>query len=416
MKRSLKQYIIDVFWQPLKAVICAIQLYIILHNTMKAQADFMDSFEVLPWIVVEIFTPLTIFIAMFALWKFYDGIDDAAFVSLCMEEGESTPFLKRLSWLIALLISAVACGIPVGLSLWRVMMFTGISASLGYPLCILGGILLTLGIRALMIHLLFKKWMEQSVYFRDPAQYPSLRKRIFQAILFAIGLICASLIGVATLFWGAYSVLYGVAMLVIEFLWPIVAVILLIILIHVIRLLSSRRKFLKRLKKMQAKGEIHYDYMGHPYLSVLSRRVYFGLVITDYTNGVGENKKPKTYRIVVVGTWKRRLVIACDHNTYQFKHEIRLRMNIRTAAIAASSDAPATGVALATWYSTYGFAFPGDDDTEGEPVVIFDPVPYAIFVRPDDGRNDLRSIDNSSKVYGYTVWAKNSFANFLERT
>ncbi len=415
MDNSLKEQFVKCFWQPLKAVICAAHLYPLYAITLKSQEGFQAEFSVLPSLVVDIFTPLTLLIVMFALWKFYDGIDDVSFVALCNEE-DPKPFLKRLTWLVSLLISTVGCGIPMGLSLWKAVAYAGLIPEVGVPLCLVLGFALAFFGRGLMIFFLFRKWDEQKVYHRDTEKYPTLAKRIIQAILFSIALALACLVGMATFFWAGYTMAYGGALLVLSYLWPIFTVMVLIFIIRRIKLLVSRGKFLKRLKKMQEKGDIRYDYMGHPYLSVLFRKVYFGLIITDYTDGVGANKKPKTYRVVMVGTRKRRLVIACKNNTYQFKHEIRLRMSMGAAVIASSGNTAQTGVSLRAWYSTYGAAFPETDIAESECVLMFDPVPYGVFVRSREGHDDLTPLDNGSKIYGYTIWAKNSFANFLERS
>lgn len=415
MNDSLKEQFVKNIWQPLKAVICAIHLYPLYFITLKSQEGFEASFSVLPSLAVDIFTPLTMVLAMFALWKFYDGIDDVSFVDLCCEE-EPKPFLRRLTWLISLVISTVGCGIPVGWALWKAVAYSGMLPGVGIPLCMILGFALAFFIRGLLIFLLYRKWNEQKVYYHGTERYPSLVKRIIQAGLFALALVLACVIGIATLLWSAYTLAYGGILLMLNYLWPIVFAMVLIFVIRRIKLLASRGKFLKRLKKMKERGDIHYDYMGHPYLSVLFRRVYFALIITDYKDGVGANKKPKTYRVVMVGTRKRRLIIACENNTYQFKHEMRLRMGAGAAMIASAGNINETGVAFRAWYSTHGVAFPETDIPNSENVLIFDPVPYGIFIRTYAGRDDMTPLDNGSKVYGYTVWAKNSFANYLERS
>lgn len=415
MDNSLKEQFVKYVWQPLKAVICAAHLYPLYDITLKSQEGFEAEFSVMPSLIVDIFTPLTMLIAMFALWKFYDTIDDVSFVALCCEE-DPKPYLRRPIWLLSLLISTVGCGIPVGRSLWKAVAYAGLIPEVGVPLCMVLGFALAFFIRGLMIFLLFRKWNEQKAYYRETEKYPSLVKRIIQAVIFGIALTLACMIGIATFFWAGYTLAYGGALLLLNYLWPVVAALVLIFVIRRIKLLSSRRKFLKRLKKMQERGNIQYDYMGHPYLSVLFRKVYFGLIITDYTDGVGANKKPKTYRVVMVGTRKRRLVIACENNTYQFKHEMRLRMDVGAAMIASAGNTSETGVAFRAWYTTGGVSFPETDIPESECVLMFDPVPYGIYVRTYSGRDDLTLLDNGSKVYGYTVWAKNSFANFLERS
>ena len=402
MKKVAIQTVIAKFGQPLKAVYCVACLYFIYWITLWRNDGFV--------------APLTVTLAMLALWIFMDSIDDPSFIALCGEAGERRHFLKRTDWLISLAISAVGGGLILGAAVSYVLKGLEINYTWCVPVSFAGGVLLALGIRALIIHLLFRRWSDQTQFYHENVKYPTLRARIVQAILFEVSLALVAILKLSNILGGVYSLSFGIFMLAWEFIGWIIAAVVLILAIHVTRLLVSRGKFLKRLKRMQEKGEIRYDYMGHPYLSALFSRVYFGLIITDYTDGAGKDKKPKVYRIAVVGTGKRRLVIACDHHTFQFKHEIRLRMSLQAAAIASSSNSTATGVTLATWYSTYGFTLPGDDDTEGEPMVIFDPVPYGIFVRPDMGKNDLHAIDNGSKVYGYTVWAKNSFANFLERT
>lgn len=387
------------FWQPLKALICVAWLCPVYFIAVRG--------------VEGIWAPVTVLAAMIALWAFMDGIDDHGFIALCHEDEPRRHFLRRKEWLISLAVSAGGCGALVGLSVVYVLTNLKLTHPWVTPLCLSGGVLLAFGLRTLMMHLLFRRWKAQAQFYSERVKYPALRTRIIQTVVFGVSLILASLLGLSNILGGIYTLTFGALMLIKEFLWPIAVLIALLLIVHIIRLLVSRKKFLKRLKKMQAKGEIRYDYMGHPYLSVFFRRVYFGLIITDYTDGTGTDKKPKVYRAVMVGTGKRRTVIACEHDTYQFKHEIRLRMALRAAAMSGGQG---TSIVLHTWYTTHGVAYPGDDDAEAEKIMIFDPVPYGIFARRDHKADDLVPLDNGSKIYGYTIWAKNSFANFLERT
>lgn len=403
MKNFSLQTTLSRFWQPIKALFCVAWLYPIYWITLDRQDGF--------------FSPITVLAAMPALWAFMDSIDDHGFISFCCEEEPRRHLLRRTDWLLSLAVSAVGGGLVLGLSVGYVLTGLKLQAPWIMPLCFLGGGLIALGCRALMIHLLFHRWSGQSRFYHEGVVYPKLRTRVIQSVVFGVSLLLVALLGLSNLVGGVYTLAFGAVMLIGEFLWPIVAVILLFFAIRRIRLLVSRGKFLKRLKKMQERGEIHYDYEGHPYLSVLFRRVYFGLLITDYTDGRGAvNRQPKKYRVAVVGTVKRRLLVACEHDTYQIKHEIRLRLSLGGAVMASHSGAKGTGVVLRTWYTTHGVAYPGSEDEAGDRVIVFDPAPYGIFIRSDDGRDDLTSLDNGSKAYGYTVWTKNSFANYLERT
>jgi hypothetical protein len=62
--------------------------------------------------------------------------------------------------------------------------------------------------------------------------------------------------------------------------------------------------------------------------------------------------------------------------------------------------------------TNHSFDFP---EGEGEAVLLIDRVPAVLAIRDEHNSDNLFELDNASQAFGYTVYAKNSFLNLLER-
>ena len=202
------------------------------------------------------------------------------------------------------------------------------------------------------------------------------------------------------------------------FLGPIAPAVILVIAllccVGLIRRLVDRRKFIKRLIRMRDKGELSFTIHGHPYLSVLFNRVFFGLTIVDTPHPDGKKRTDTTYTVGVISCRHRKgTVILCDHNVYRFMYALTIRgiggfqTGTRLLAGAQFVTIPA-----GAWYTNHSFDFPEGD---GEKILLIDPAPRVLAIHGQRA-NELIPQDNASQLYGYTVYGKNSFVNMLERT
>ena len=171
---------------------------------------------------------------------------------------------------------------------------------------------------------------------------------------------------------------------------------------------------MNRLRELQERGELSMTVHGHPYLSVLSERISFGLTITDAPHPDSKQKQDTTYQVTFANCKRRRgTVVLCDRNIYQFLYTFQFNQITRFSHMgAASGGSNIISVPGASWFTSHTFDFPEGD---GEKILLIDPTPHILAIR-GFREGELMELDNASKVFGYTVYGKNSFVNMLERT
>ena len=403
-------------WQTVKSLLCAAQFYIFMALVAGSMKDSIVSDDRFLRMMAPCFFVIPAVVLIVALPKFYDGIDDASFLALCDEESP-VHLMRRWQWLVSVAVLAVSLAYGMGEYLWTALSLTGISTTWGQPLCVGLGFVLVAGIRVWQVNRLYRTWVIQKELY-DPAytKFPSVPKRIGQAFIFfgALGIGCAVLPPFLLLIlMSAVSLLTGLPALG-TILLVIVCLLVALWLLRIVLRLWKRRTFLKRLHAMVDKGEISMAVEGHPYISVVSPRAYFGIRITDLVR-VSEKEEPKTYLVSVFNTQKRRLTVNLrERHVVQIVHEIRLQLG-PTAMIMAAHRGKKEGMerlshTLYSWNTNYEVTFP---EGEGEKTLIIDPAPYTALVW--QGSRHMAA-DNGSKVYDYTLWTKNALANFIERT
>lgn len=444
---KIKETFIKYWWQPVKAVICFLQLYVCQTLTMRGMNVIIGEWKPIHVAILA----LNALVCMMVLYHFYDEIDDWAFMALKKEKdalngkkassidpdladlealyGDAVPssyseddvqpthLMKKPAWMAAYLAGTVAFGYLMGQYLAPLLSMTGMPAALCVILgCLLGGLLFA-GLRLWRVCALNKTWRIQIDLVKSgQKKYASPVKRVLQCVFMAValGMVCFYGSGVYAVLLVITALFKIIANFVREF--PAAAVLIAVVLVTLLlfgklRLLTRWGKFMKKLKKAKKKGEIDYTVEGSIYLSALFPKLYAGLVVTDKERYKGE---PVTYRVGICNVSSRReAVILCDGYRAQIRHSINLRLGGRALAIAASAENTdgRTGHALAQWHTTVGLEFP---EGEGERILLVDPAPTKLYLR--EGQTErVQELDNGSRVYDYTVYTKNAFFNILDR-
>lgn len=444
---SFKPFFIKYLWQPLKVILCTIQLEVLQSLAFSGINATVEYWHPL---YVAILALNALACAML-LYSFYDEIDDWAFYALRDEKlgfkasakqrsldpdladlealyGDSIPhtsdedlpepthLMKKPGWIIAYILGIVSFAFLTGQYIAPLLSMTGMPPALftilGYAL---GGLVFAL-IRLWRVCVLNNTWRIQIELVKPTEKRISIIKRILQGVAMyaALAFICYYIGGL----YGIFTFLVMVFGIVTSFATEFPGATVLIVVVLGGLLLASKfvilnrwRKFFKRLKIAKKRGEIDYQIEGHPYLAAIFPKLYAGIVLTDLQRYKG---KPVTYLVGICNvTARREAVILCDEYRAQIRHQINLRMGGRTLAIAASAQNAdvKTGHSLAQWYTTVGIEFPNG---EGEKVLLVDPAPTGLYLR--DGQTErLQTLDNGSKVFDYTVWTKNAFFNMIDR-
>lgn len=444
---SVKKTFVAYLWQPIKSVLCVAQLIILQNIATLGIQDMVSRSAEGPQVWHSLLYVLNAIILTVALWKFYDSVDDFAFLALKdekdalngkvmsedMEDAEGmedlealygvtsskpkeekmpTPFLRRPVWLLALGLSTIGAAYPLTSALWHLLAWTGIHGGIGIPLCVLLSVAGFAAFRAWQVHKLYGIWCIQIGMVKPGQKFASLVKRLIQCAALFVGLFFACLMGFTYAIVALFVFLYEVA----NAIWKVLVVVLflfaILFIIEKARLLLRWRSFLRKLKEAAKRGDISYEVEGRPYLSALFPSLYAAIKISDWRRVHGE---PVHY-CVAIANFKRRRggIILCDDHMIQIRHEIRLRFGASAMILSSMNEnnGSRTSHALAHWYTTRGVEFP---EGEGKRVLIVDPAPAYLYVRKGYSEQ-VSELDNGAEVYDYTVWTKNAFFNYIDRT
>ena len=355
--------------------------------------------------------PLFTVIFFFALWHYYDEIDDRSFRQFCQAE-ETPRLLRDRAYMLAIVLTALTATPILARPFRSFFQHLGLQGGWAPALSLLIALLIAAGGSLIRIKHLNSRW-EILKKLPHPEKTPSLTKRIFYAALFFVSLLLLARFVFLAVFFATF-VLTVSRVLVIPTLVIAVLLFLWYSVIRPLRNVRARRKFLVRLQKLQAKGALTVSLHGHPYLSILSQRFGFGLTVVDTPHPDSKNRENTTYQVTFVHCRRRRyLIILCEPNIYQFVYSLQFNMITRFSRMGAvnagNQTVPMPGFAK---LKSHSFDFP---EGEGERVLLIDPPPIILAIRNENNHN-LIEIDNASKVYGYSVYGKNAFINMLERT
>ena len=410
----------DMIWHGFKALICGLQLWLLNVTANQSTATLLDflttdgvaSSKGLAYLAF--IYPAEVIALYIALWWYYDSIDDRSFDRFCA--AEKTPAVLLDQAYQTEIVLAVLTATPIlTISLYTPFMLIGLRQGEAIAVSIFVALIFTAAHSLIRVKRLSETWAIQKTLRTGNEKNPKVIKRVIYAIIYFIALNMLMKVGLmVVMFLGSFLVALARLLLapagiaaVLLFLWFGV--------FKTIRMLRSRVKFMKRLRRMRDKGELSFTIHGHPYLSVFSTRILFGLTIVDAPHPDGRVRTDTTYQVAFANCRRRRFtVVLTDGHVYRFVYTLQFNMIARYGRMGAavgSSGGRVISVPGASWYTNHAFEFP---EGEGKRILLVDPTPHILAIH-GARKGELIELDNSSKIYDYTVFGKNSFLNLLER-
>ena len=405
----------DLLWQGAKVLLAALQFLLVGFAVSAAFHALLKDPDMekisLHATLTHFAYPLFTVIFFFGLWHYYDSIDDRSFKQFC-QAAETPRLLRDRAYILAIVLTALTATPILAKPFHSFFQHLGLKGFWALAISLLVALLIAAGGSVMRISRLNFTWEVQKK-LPHPKEFPSPMKRIFYAALFFVSsLLLARFVFLAVIL--ATFVLTVSRLLLIPTLIIVGMLFLWYNIIRPTRNIRARRKFLARLQKLQAKGELTVTLHGHPYLSILFERFSFGLTVIDTPHPDSKIQENTVYQVTFANCKRRRyLIILCEENVYQFVYALQFNMITRFSRMGAvnagNPNVPMPGFAK---LKSHSFEFP---EGEGERILLIDPPPIILAIRNEQNHN-LIEIDNASKVYGYSVYGKNAFINMLERT
>ncbi len=414
-RKPLNPFVKDILWHIGKTILCLLQLYYLsgkafLSVSTLAAIDIMNVYTT-PYFLIFFAAQLVLFLA---LWKYYDTNDDYSFDRFC--EREATPkFFREPAYLIGLGLTTVGVALIFMMSLQPLtrMVFPALSfwqaALIAYAL----GVLLAGGLSTWRLSRLNYVWKIQKTLRRSTDKRVSKTARVIYAIVFFAALVLAA-VASSTLISVFASIVRIIVVLFRKIAIAVLCILVAFWLFIQIRAIVIRRKFIRRLEGLRDRGELSFTIHGHPYLSLFSHRVEYGLTITDEPHADSRVRTPTTYQIAVANCKRRRMMLVlCPDNVFQFVYSWKIRALGPIGAIGmANMNNQLISIPLASIFRSHSFDFP---EGEGKRILLVDPAPVNLCMRGLKA-GEFVTLDNASEQFGYTVFGKNSFITMLERT
>ena len=405
-----REKITSLIWHSCKTLICFLQFMILTRVIESKYLPGLDTNEGESGSIglfLQILYPIIVTILFFVLWCYYDNIDDRSF-NRVRNSPETPKFLRDSAYLLGIVLTTLMATPILSNSYRSLFQYFGLKAG-ATVVSVLVAFVIAGGGSVLRVMRLNSLWAIQSKLplAKKP---PTLKWRIFYAVIFFVALlILCNGVAVGAIVFSAVILSFFIPLLIIAgliLLWC--AVILPVI------NLPARRKFMLRLEKLQEQGKVSVEILGHPYLALFFERVPFGLTITNMPHTDAKIQEKTVYKVAFANCKRRReIVILCNHNIYQFVYSFKFNQVTRFSRMGAdSAGSRAVGLPGASWFSNHSFDFP---EGEGARILLIDTPPAVLAVRSESNSN-LFELDNASEIFGYTVFAKNSFVNLLERT
>lgn len=407
----------ELFWHGGKTLLLALQFFFLTNAVSNSFLPIlrdpeMNNQHLLSALVLIAYPAITL-IFFFVLWRYYDRNDDRSFSRFC-QAAQGSRLLRTPAYVFGIILTVLTATPMIAKSFQPIFLHFGSESNQAQIFSLLVSLIVCGGGSVLRIMRLNSLWAIQKNLPDPQKKKPmSVAKRILFAVIFFLALsFLAVMTSAITLF--TVSALTILRLLLIPSLIIGGAFFLLRYVILPVRNIRARKKFIGRLQKLQEKGELSFTLHGHPYLSILSERIAFGLTVQDTPHPDAKNQEMRTYRVTFANCKRKRsMIILCDRNIYQFVYALRFNMITRFARMGAvnagNNVVSMPGVVRLTNHS---FEFP---EGEGERVLLIDPPPIILAIRNESNHN-LIEIDNGSQIYGYSVYGKNAFVNMLERT
>ncbi|MBQ9151390.1 MAG: hypothetical protein IJX72_03995 [Clostridia bacterium] len=341
------------------------------------------------------------------LWVYYDSIDDRGFAEFC-QSSHDRPLWDIPAFGTGLTVTAIIASPILCFSMHRLLTTVGVHSIVAAIPASAGAVGFTVGVRMALLARLRNIWAVQKdlVTGREKKHHPV--SRILYALVFflALGLAVWVVIGMA----GHQIIKIGGTLIQIpvKVFAGLGIAILLFHTVHLLRRIRIRRRFLVRLEKLSHTGCMDYTVEGHPYLSLLSSRLYAGLTVTHRTKQ-GNLNRQTVYRVGLInGKSRRSILILCHNQVYRFLHRLPNQHLARRTGTHGSMLYKPTF----SWFESHAFDFP---EGEGTPILLIDPFP-AVLAGQDEAEEWFFALDIGCHAFGYTTHSLGSFLRLLERS
>lgn len=415
LKKKLSPTVVDFLWHGIKAVLCTVQVYLcglaVLAGILKDLWHPEDSSGIL---VVFLLLAVVSQIIVFAAFQiYYDNNDDRAFDRYCAREDAPTLY-REPPYILGMVITVTGATLMLRPAL-RLLFYALLPASAGVWAEILAWVVAAaIAFLVPFLHLrrLTYVWGIQKNLRRSTDKRIKPFKRVLLAAVFFVAMFIACRYGPAVVL--AVGSLVPALFLLTKV--PMIVIVCLLVLgavIHFLRHLMDRRRFMKRLEGLRDRGELSFTVHGHPYRSLFWRRVEFSLTVTDYPHPESRRQTPTTYQVAIANCNRRRMmVLLCENQVFQFVYSLKIRALGPVGAIGmADMGGKLINIPLASFFISHSFAFP---EGEGKRILLVDPAPYSLAMR-GFREGEVILLDNASELFGYTVFGKNAFLSMLER-
>ena len=427
MNKSTSFDVKNILWHSFKALACLLQLCLLHRIAERAVQDLLFELLELPSIGYALI-PFLVDVALYiALWWYYDHIDDFSFNRFCEAETANTPRLLRDSGFVWGHILSVLGATPLlTMALRAPLAYTSLTEGACTAIALTASLGFTTTASLLRILHLGHIWSEQK-FLRSPKEKKhGLIGRILYALIYFGALAALIYCGIAVFF-----PIFGTLLrALVKLLWIPFLVLLGFLaaleIIRYIRRILERRRFLRRLESLRDRGEISFTLYGHPYLSLFGCFFPFGILLSHRPKYDPKGKTDIVYRIAIANCHRRRLtVVLCEHQIFQFMYTINIRImravrgGLGMMGTGGRRVANTLSLPGFSWFVSHSFSFPDPPSTEPSKevekrILLVDPAPYVLCLR-GTRRGEFIPLDNASEVFGYTVYGKNSFLNWLER-
>ena len=417
-----KSQVKDILRHGGKALLCSLQLFILNALTRRWVTFAIEEHLSLRYLLskqqealIGLIHPLITIILFVVFWRYYDNNDDRSFDKFC--EAPTCPRLLRSpEYLTGLALTVLTATPTLYSSLYLPLARVGLGVSLSAPVSCFLAMTVSAGFSVVRLTRLEEVWRVQKDLRISKKSKTKPVLRIFYAIVLFFSIYLLIKLGFQEFLplWG--SLLYAICTVILPRVLPFLLLLIVpVIVITPICRFASRRKFMKRLKKLQDEGEITYTIHGHPYLSVLFPKwAHFGLNVMDAPHADAKRKEYRAYTVGFINCpYRKGTVILCDRNIYRFMYAIQMRgLSFFGTGGVATVSSRIVAVPIGAWYTNHAFDFPEGD---GEKILIIDPAPRILAIHGRT-RDELVPLDNDSHVFGYTVYGRNAFLRHLKLT
>ena len=348
-----------------------------------------------------------VMILFVCLWLYYDSIDDKGFADFCQGSNDR-PLWDIPAHSAGLTVTVLTAAPILCFALYGLLAETGLHRVASSILAAMGAAGFTVGGRFLLLARLRTLWTAQRDLVTGKEKQRSTLSRVLYAIVFFLSLCLAVWFLLAMC--GHQIVKYAGLIPHIP-LWLIgiaLAFFLADRLTHFTAALLARRRFLARLAQLEDRGAVTYIMEGHPYLSLLSSRLYAGVTVTHRTN-VSNLRYETVYRVGLIrGGRRKSILILCRNQVCRLMH----KLPGQGLLFQAGSRGRIIHKPMYAWFESKAFDLP---EGEGEGVLVVEPFPAVIAEQIADEEECYWELDIGSRSFGYTVHSQNSFLHLLER-